>query len=326
MLTVAANQAALTLEREHAERALRESEARLRQLSSELEERVAERTRQLEAETAEREHAEAAFRQAQRMEAIGQLTGGVAHDFNNLLMVIGGNLEILRSKIAAPETTSRFETIDRAIRRGENLTRQLLAFSRRQTLRPVVLDLRHRLPKVLELIRPSLPGDIEVCLDIEPEVWPVEVDPGELELALLNIAVNARDAMPRGGRLILSARRRSLVEGECSGNLPAGEYVEISLSDTGEGIPADILPRIFEPFYTTKEVGRGSGLGLSQVYGFAQQSAGTVLIDSKPGLGTTIVLLLPRSAARVPDESGVIGSRWDGQLSLRIFWSKITMK
>jgi two-component system NtrC family sensor kinase len=170
----------------------------------------------------------------------------------------------------------------------------------------------------MELIRPSLRGDIEISLELEPEVWLVEVDPGELELALLNIAVNARDAMPEGGRLVVSVRNRSFAEDEMSNNLSAGEYVEISLIDTGEGIPAEILPCLFEPFFTTKEVGRGSGLGLSQVYGFVRQSAGTALIDSEPGRGTKVTLLLPRSIAAASRESGASESRSGGQLSLRI--------
>jgi signal transduction histidine kinase/ActR/RegA family two-component response regulator len=317
LFSVAASQAALALERQHAEQALFESEGRLRRLSDELEQRVAERTRQLEVETAEREQAEAAFRQAQRMEAMGQLTGGVAHDFNNLLLVMGGNLELLQGKLSEPEAALRLGAIERAIRRGESLTRQLLAFSRNQALRPMILDLRQRLPKVMELIRPSLRGDIEFRVEIDPTTFSVEVDPGELELAVLNIAVNARDAMPKGGQLVLRARNRSPGQGGLGGNLSVGEFAEISISDTGEGIPADVLPRVFEPFFTTKEVGRGSGLGLSQVYGFARQSGGTALIDSNPGVGTVVTLLLPRSATAAPMEARVIENQ-TGQLSARV--------
>jgi signal transduction histidine kinase/CheY-like chemotaxis protein len=297
LLSVAANQTALALQRRRTEQALRESEARLRQLSEELEQRVAERTRQLEEEIAERERAEAAFRQAQRMEAMGQLTGGIAHDFNNLLLVIGGNLELLRTKVGGIGAERQLDAIEQATRRGESLTRQLLTFSRRQTLRPAVIDLSERLPRLMELIRPSLRGDIEVELDMDRKIWSVEVDPGELELALLNIAANARDAMPRGGKLVLAAHNRSFEPGEPPGGISAGEYVAISLSDTGEGIPDEILPRVFEPFYTTKEVGRGTGLGLSQVYGFARQSGGMAIIESQLGVGTVVTLLLPISTA-----------------------------
>jgi two-component system NtrC family sensor kinase len=299
LISVAANQAALELERLNAERALRETESRLRQLAEELEQRVQERTRQVETEIQERERAQAALRQAQRLEALGHLTGGVAHDFNNLLLVVSGNLELLRAKCTGPAVETHIDAIEEATRRGEGLTRQLLAFSRRQTLHPMVVDLPERSPKLVELVAASLRGDIKVKLDLGPDIWPIEVDPSELELALLNIAVNARDAMPRGGQLVISVRNRMGAPDEAVDHGLSTDHVEIAISDTGVGIPPEILPRVFEPFYTTKEIGRGTGLGLSQVYGFARQSGGTARIESEPGVGTVVKLCLPRSVSAV---------------------------
>jgi signal transduction histidine kinase/ActR/RegA family two-component response regulator len=294
LLGVAANQAVLALQRRRAEQAALASEARYRELSENLEQRVAERTRELEAEKVERERAEAAFRQAQRMEAMGHLTGGVAHDFNNLLLIISGNLELLRKRSGGTGADRQLNAIEKATRRGESLTRHLLSFSRRQTLHPSTLYLTERLPELMELIRPSLRGDIDLRLEIESDIWPVRADPGELELALLNVAVNARDAMPGGGSLVVSAYNRPVGALDARGEVDAGDYVAISLRDSGEGIPADVLPRVFEPFFTTKDAGHGSGLGLSQVYGFARQSGGAALIDSQLGRGTTVTILLPR--------------------------------
>jgi two-component system NtrC family sensor kinase len=237
---------------------------------------------------------EEALRQGQRLEAIGQLTGGVAHDFNNLLMIIGGRIELLRAK--APAMAFDLDVVERAVRRGSSLTRQLLSFSRRQVLNPRTLQLDHRLPKIVEIIRPSLRGDIELRIEADGDVWPVNVDPGELELAIVNIAVNARDAMPSGGRLMIRASNVRLGEGVSAAGLE-GDFVELSIADSGVGIPPEILPRVFEPFFTTKEVGRGTGLGLSQVYGFARQSGGTATIDSTIGVGTIVRLFLPRAPA-----------------------------
>src|SRR6185437_362238 len=208
-----------------------------------------------------------------------------AHDFNNLLTVISGSVELLRLKLSDRGGDRQLAAIERAARRGENLTRQLLSFARRQTLHPKLVDIRHRLPKLLELIRPSLRGDIELAAEMQPDTWPVEVDPGELELALLNLATNARDAMPKGGRLVLASRNRTLRRGDPDAGELAGAFVEISVGDTGSGIPQHVLPRIFEPFFTTKEVGKGTGLGLSQVYGFAKESGGGVQVESGEGAG-----------------------------------------
>lgn len=317
LLSVTANQMALTLQSRRAEQALMASEARYRELSENLEKRVAERTREFEAEKLERERAEAAFRQAQRMEAMGHLTGGVAHDFNNLLLVISGNLELLRTKANGNGAVRHLDAMEKATRRGESLTRHLLSFSRRQTLHPSTLFLSDRLPELMELIRPSLRGDIDLRLEIDPDLWPVQVDLGELELALLNLAVNARDAMPAGGSLVVRAYNQRVRGPDTPGEVDAGDYAAISLRDTGEGISADILPRVFEPFFTTKDAGRGSGLGLSQVYGFARQSGGAAAIDSRLGQGTTVTLLLPRAVntsarqlemVRHPIEERIVGT------------------
>jgi two-component system NtrC family sensor kinase len=252
-------------------------------------------------DTTERHRMEEAVRQAQRLDAIGQLTGGVAHDFNNLLTVIGGNVELLKGQWGEPERALR--TIERAVARGQSLTRQLLSFSRRQALQPRAVDLHARTAGLADLLRPSLRGDIELAIEVPPSVWPIEVDPGELELALINIAVNARDAMPKGGALKLKVENRRLDGGAGSPAQLAGDYVTIMASDTGTGIPDQLLAKVFEPFFTTKEVGKGTGLGLSQVYGFASQSGGTATIASTEGRGTTVSLYLPRAkSALLPPE------------------------
>jgi PAS domain S-box-containing protein len=249
--------------------------------------------------------------QAQKMEAVGQLTGGVAHDFNNLLTVIGGRIEVMRRRIDDPALVAGVEAIERAVQRGQTLTRQLLAFSRRQALRPTVLDLRERLPRAFEMIRPSLRSDIELRVHVAPETWPVEVDANELELALLNLALNSRDALPAGGTLAITARNEVLNSGE--GDVGPGEYVRIAVSDSGQGIPPEILPRVFEPFFTTKEVNHGTGLGLSQVYGFATQSGGVARISSRVGEGTTVILLLPRSHKKPAPEPVDVTAELDAE-------------
>ncbi len=237
--------------------------------------------------------------QAQKMEAMGQLTGGVAHDFNNLLMVVSGQAQLLRGRLGAdPRALRALEAIEASARRGQDLTRQLLAFARRQRLNPSALSVAERATTVRELLDASVGGAIELRIEIPDEVWPVEADPGEFELALLNLAVNARDAMPRGGVLTISARNLSLAGGDIDQGL-VGDFVVLSVRDTGVGIPPDVLPRIFEPFFTTKEVARGTGLGLSQVYGFVEQSGGRVTATSELGAGTNFTLYLPRSLGTV---------------------------
>ena len=243
--------------------------------------------------------------QAQKMEALGQLTGGIAHDFNNLLMIVSGYAQILQSRLTEQKDVQAVEAIRAAANRGERLTRQLLAFSRRQQLSPVIVDLRQRVDAVRDMLVPSLRGNIQLICDIEDKIWPVEVDLGELELALVNIAVNARDAMPDGGTITLSARNVVLKAGSAAGTLE-GEFVALAIIDTGSGMPPDVLARVFEPFYTTKPVGKGTGLGLSQVHGFANQSGGAVTLDSDPGRGTVVTIYLPRSDKA---ESSEVGER-----------------
>ena len=265
---------------------------------------VEERTRDLEAvnvrlqdEIRERRQAEAALRQAQRLEAIGQLTGGIAHDFNNLLMVIGGNAALLAQNGPDEAARQRASAILAASERGERLTRQLLAFSRRQPLRPEAIDLKQRMGEIGELLARSLREDIAVGLDLPDDLWPVVADPAEFELALLNIGVNARDAMPDGGRFQVAARNVSLAPDKTDDEGLLGDFVELTLQDSGVGMESEVKARAFEPYFTTKEIGLGSGLGLSQVYGFARQSGGGARIASAPGEGTTIRLYLPRSGA-----------------------------
>ncbi|MGA2567190.1 MAG: ATP-binding protein [Pseudolabrys sp.] len=252
------------------------------------------RTRRLYDEADRREAAEAALRQSQRLEAIGQLTGGVAHDFNNLLMIISGSLQRLRAELTDKKHARLLDMIGTATQRGESLTRQLLSYSRQQTLTPQVIDLSQRLPLLRELLLRSLGGDIEIRVGVPDGVCAVRVDPGEFELAILNLAVNAKDAMPSGGTLSIRARPATL-KGEASEEGLSGEFVAIRVADTGHGIPPDVLARVFEPFFTTKDVGKGTGLGLSQVYGFARQSGGTATITSAEGRGTAITIYLPRS-------------------------------
>jgi two-component system, NtrC family, sensor kinase len=253
-----------------------------------------QRTRRLHDEAERREAAEFALRQAQRLEAIGQLTGGVAHDFNNLLTIISGSVDRLRRHLSGEKERRLLDMIANATARGESLTRQLLAFSRRQTLSPTVIDLTARLPELKEMLSRSLRADINIDVVVPDQPCAVKVDPSEFELALLNLAVNARDAMPKGGSVTISAKPM-LLEGKAVEEQLRGEFAAIRVADTGTGIAPDVLPHVFEPFFTTKEVGKGTGLGLSQVYGFAKQSGGTATVSSSEGRGTVITLYLPRT-------------------------------
>jgi PAS domain S-box-containing protein len=278
----------------------------------ELERLVAERTEELtaanerlRAEIAERERAEAALRQAQKMEAVGQLTGGIAHDFNNLLTVIVGNLETARRHLDGaggplPEPARRgLDNARRGAERAATLTQRLLAFARRQPLSPEPVAINRLVAGMSDLLRRALGETVRLETELAPGLWSVEVDPNQLEAALLNLAVNARDAMPDGGgRLTIETGNVRLDERYAAANaeVAAGEYVVLCVSDTGGGIPKELLGRVFEPFFTTKEVGQGTGLGLSQVYGFVRQSGGHVKIYSEPGEGTTVRIYLPRLA------------------------------
>ena len=227
---------------------------------------------------------------SQKMEAIGKLTGGIAHDFNNLLMIIGGSAQIF-ARLLDPKLPRAIEAIQTAAKRGESLTRQLLTFSRHQHLSPMVVDLNASIKNMRTMIESSLRGNIVYSENISDDVSPVKVDLAELELAIVNIAVNARDAMPNGGTFTLSVT--PVTVDQAGGDLV---FFAISLSDTGTGIPPNLLSKMFDPFFTTKEVGKGTGLGLSQVYGFAHQAGGTVTADSKLGQGTTITVYLPSCA------------------------------
>jgi CheY-like chemotaxis protein len=234
--------------------------------------------------------------QAQKMEALGQLTGGVAHDFNNLLMVVSGQAQLLRRRIGDdPKAVKALDAIELSTRRGEDLTRHLLSFAKRQRLQPVPVSLRDRAQGLQELLSASLSSAIQVVVDFPAKLWPVQVDLSELELSLLNLTVNARDAMPNGGSLTITAENVSL--DESGDGALTGDFVALKVADTGAGIPPDILPKIFDPFFTTKEVSKGTGLGLSQVYGFSQQSGGRVHAESQLGRGTSFTLYLPRTRA-----------------------------
>ncbi|HMG77329.1 MAG TPA: ATP-binding protein [Xanthobacteraceae bacterium] len=269
------------------------------------------RTQHLHDEAERREMAEGALHQAQQLQAIGQLTGGVAHDFNNLLMIVSGSVQRLRRHIKDEKQTHLLDAITTATQRGESLTRQLLTFSRRQTLQPSVIDLAEQLPEIKDMLSRSLRGDIEIKVGVPRRPCTVKVDPSEFELALLNLAVNARDAMPSGGTLTLTAKP-VVLRGKASEEGLAGDFVAIRVADTGSGIAADVLPRVFEPFFTTKDVGKGTGLGLSQVYGFARQSGGAAAIASSARRGTVVTLFLPRTweaPARPQEQSAVVGAK-----------------
>ncbi|UYN93760.1 MAG: PAS domain S-box protein [Enhydrobacter sp.] len=252
-------------------------------------------------DVSEIDRTEAQLRQAQKMEAVGQLTGGVAHDFNNILMVILANVEALREHPRLPdELGAQIEGIDRAAQRAADLTRQLLAFSRRQALRPRRTDVNALVASTAGLMRRALGEAIEIETDLTAGIWSIEVDRGQLQSALVNICINARDAMPDGGRLLIETRNVVLDRDYALNHMDAaeGEHVMIALTDTGTGIAPEILDKVFEPFFTTKDVGQGTGLGLSMVYGFVRQSHGHVRIYSEPGHGTSIRIYLPRNSGR----------------------------
>ena len=253
----------------------------------------------LRSQIADREAVEASLRQAQKMEAVGQLTGGIAHDFNNMLQAIGGNLELMHRRIEqgrAAETARYVASARTTVDRAAALTNRLLAFSRRQALQPRPVELDALIVGIEELLRGTVGPAITVTLDMDNGIWPVLCDPNQLESALLNAAINARDAMPDGGRLTISTRPLSLGKADVvdqDGARP-GDHVEIALADTGIGMEEATRTRAFEPFFTTKPLGQGTGLGLSQLYGFVRQSGGFVRLESKPGRGTTLRLYLPR--------------------------------
>ena len=235
--------------------------------------------------------------QSQKLEMLGQLTGAIAHDFNNLLMVVSANAQLIKLRLVDPPSLRAVEAVELAASRGETLIRRLSTFSRRQSLNPIVIDIRERLAASRNVLTSSAGKDIELLFEMPRQVWPVMVDVPELELALVNIVVNARDAMPAGGTIRIACGNVRLTPGDALDDL-TGDFVSLQISDTGSGIGPDILPRVFEPFFTTKGVATNTGLGLSQVYAFARQSNGTVRVTSAPG-GTIVTIYLPRALAAV---------------------------
>ena len=292
----------------------------LEALNAELEHRVEERTAELaranadlelrvEQRTREREAALAQVHEMQKVESLGQLTGGVAHDFNNLLMAVLGNLEILRKYL--PQEQKQLRLIDGAIQaseRGATLTKRMLAFARRQELKPETVDVPELVANMVEMLGRSLGPAIQITMQFESNVPPTQVDPNQLELAILNLALNARDAMPRGGQLTISARRAQVADGEISG-LAAGDYICVSESDTGSGMDETTLKRAAEPFFTTKGTGQGTGLGLSMVDGLVAQSGGTMRIHSRLGVGTTVELWLPVSEQQPAEHPRIVAAK-----------------
>lgn len=285
---------------------LEAARAELRDLASSLEEKVRDRTRdlaqandRLTAEIAERERAEERLVQAQKMEAVGQLTGGLAHDFNNLLTAVVGSLDLLLRRTDDERLRKLAGNALQAAERGAQLTSQLLAFSRRQRLQPTSLNPNEVVTGMGDLLARTIGPQIRIETRLEAGLWNALADRAQIEVIILNLALNARDAMPSGGRLTISTSNLVAVPPALASDLTPGEYVAIAVSDTGTGMSAEVQARAFEPFFTTKEQGRGTGLGLSQLYGFAKQSGGTARIESAEGQGTTVTIYLPRTQVTV---------------------------
>ncbi|CAA9436455.1 MAG: diguanylate cyclase/phosphodiesterase (GGDEF & EAL domains) with PAS/PAC sensor(s) [uncultured Rubellimicrobium sp.] len=294
-------------------RARKAAETALQRLNESLEQRVAERTRALEdansalqAQIDAREAAEASLRQSQKMEAVGQLTGGIAHDFNNMLAVVIGSLDMAqrRATMLEPRVATLIENAMDGAHRAARLTSRLLALSRQQPLSPEPVDVNRLVGGMEELLARTIGELHPIETDLAPEPWPTFIDPSQLENAVLNLAVNARDAMPEGGHISIVTSNLSLSEAEAAAlpDVAAGDYVVVRVADSGLGMEADVLDRVFDPFFTTKETGKGTGLGLSMVYGFVKQSGGHVRIESAVGRGTTVTLLLPRWAGALGAE------------------------
>ncbi|WP_409565041.1 response regulator [Methylobacterium sp. J-090] len=293
------------------------AEAALQAVNETLEIRIIERTRELaeanaelKHEIAERERAEDALRLNQRLEAVGQLTSGVAHDFNNLLTVIAGNIEFLERVVSDERSKRRLAMMKGAADRGARLTAQLLAFSRRQRLEPTPVGLNQTVASMGDLLQSSIGGAVQIETLLQADLWPALVDATQIELVILNLAINARDAMAVGGRLTVETANVTITGAPSRPEQPQpGEYVMVSVSDTGTGMTPEVRARVFEPFFTTKEVGKGSGLGLAQVYGFVKQSGGGIRIDTVSGEGTSIKVYLPRvdgDASAAPPRPGPI--------------------
>src|SRR5215216_1792916 len=269
--------------------------------AAQLEDLVRARTRQLEetnqqlrVEIAERKQAESALQQAQKMEVVGQMTGGVAHDFNNLLTAVLGNLELATRRNKTDDIARFLDGATRAAQRGAKLTSQLLAFSRTQRLKTEPTDLNELVTGMGDLLFRTIGATVRIETVLQKDLWPALIDSGQIELVILNLAINARDAMPSGGRLTIATANLDRTDPRPP-ELPAGEYVTVSVSDTGSGMTDEVLKKVFEPFFTTKGTGSGTGLGLSQVYGIAKQSGGGVGINTSLGKGTTVSVYLPRA-------------------------------
>jgi signal transduction histidine kinase/CheY-like chemotaxis protein len=262
----------------------------------------------LHEEAASREAAETQLRQLQKMESIGQLTGGIAHDFNNMLAIVIGSLDLARRRVEQDPTRAA-DHIDSAMagaQRAAQLTSQLLAFGRRQPLAPTAFDASQLIRRLSELLRRTIGGTVDFRIDPASGLWPIYADVGQLESALVNLSVNARDALSDGGKLVVSTANVRLDRAYAAAHpdVAPGDYVRITVRDSGVGMPAAVRDRAFEPFFTTKALGKGTGLGLSQVYGFVKQSGGHVAIESEPGKGTSVHLYLPRYKGKVADAEG----------------------
>ena len=272
---------------------------RIRSAKEELEARVSETL-------AESQKAHEAVLQQQKLEALGRLTGGIAHDYNNLLQTISMSIEVAARSAKEPVVANALDAGKRAAQNAAKLTRQLMSFGRNRVGEVVTVDFRDRVLQMKDLIANALRADIRLHIEAAGDLWPITVDTVQLELALLNAALNARDAMPKGGALTISARNEIVQVGHVA-ELTPGEYVRVAIHDTGEGIAPEVLPRVFEPFFTTKEMGKGSGLGLAQIYGFAKQFGGMAEIHSAGGRGTAVSMLLPRAGTPVADHTRASG-------------------
>ena len=284
-----------------------ELERRVQERTAELAEANAELERRVEERTAEREQALAQVHEMQKLDSLGQLTGGLAHDFNNLLMAILGNLEMMSRRVGEEDPSRRLiDGASRAAERGAALTKRLLAFARRQELRPEPVDVARLIEDMSDLLRRTLGPTIELAASFPDDLALIHVDPNQLELAILNLSINARDAMPQGGKLVISAQRETVGQFN-SRELASGEFVRIIVSDSGLGMDEATLKRAAEPFFTTKGLGKGTGLGLSSVYGMAKQSGGAIGIASRVGVGTTVELWMPVAAGAEKRILGVAG-------------------
>ena len=289
----------MVLERCRADKALRDAEQRLERLVEERTAAVATANQRLQEQIEQRKEAKRQLRHIQKMEAVGQLSGGVAHELNNLMTVIVGNLDLIRGNPANRSEVLR--CTDRAIaavERGVRLIRQLLTYARCEVMHPETVDLNGLIADLGLVMMRGLPENIEVIRRLEPDLAACHVDPMQFETAILNLVVNARDAISGSGQIVIETKNVHLAEDSAmeKPDLASDSYVMVTVNDTGSGIAPEILPRVFDPFFTTKDVGKGTGLGLSQVYGFARESGGDVRIDSELGVGTTVTLYLPRSA------------------------------